>query len=163
MRYICSFVWSFWFYHHIRWYLPFSVLLPGFCVVISLFRHTAGNNIIFFSFLAKSYSIECMLHIYFIVRLWMDNFFCVCDALAIVNSASKHWGACVLMIFFSEYMPLKGGVARSCGSLFLLSMRLLVIYITTKTEVRFCLLNKLFGVYCGYAFGWLVPGIPLRG
>ena len=100
MRYICSFVWSFWFYHHIRWYLPFSVLLPGVCLVISLFRHTAGHNIIFFSFLAKSYSIECMLHIYFIVHLWMDNFFCVCDALAIVNSASKHWGACLLNDFF---------------------------------------------------------------
>ena len=64
----------------------------------------------------------CSTPVLLFISGWtMFSFFC--NALATVNSVPASLGEHVCwMIFFSEYMPLKGGVARSCGAFLLLSI-----------------------------------------
>lgn len=128
-------------------YLDFGWSFP--CSDIQL-EITSFSSLFWVSHIPLSICSTCIL---LFISGWMIFFFLQCHGYCKL-CASKPWGARVLSDFFSlnicrsrvELPDLE--VVFPCAP-----QQLLAIYITTKIVVRFCLLNKLCGVYRGYTFG----------
>ena len=83
---------------------------------VSYSIHVAANGIILFFFMAESYSIVGIYHI-FLIQLSVDGHLGCFHILAVVNSAAMNMWVCVSFSrkVLSGYMP-KRGIAGSYGS-----------------------------------------------